>query len=119
MTPDETAAAERLRSYAAGKPMKEVWPLLDLEYPPDDQRRDDRRILADAWLSDHPADDGEAFDCTSEPSWKTPADNYVTVSDGKAWLEDGSGYDVLELCEIKTKGQLRCLLAALGIEAKP
>lgn len=130
-------AAERLRRYAAKVPMIDVWPLIDTDYPPEDQRRDDRRILADAWLAEHPAGDQEPIDGTflqsigfTRPQSPASQERYSAG----AWI---NGYDPILfdrpmlkrktfdvfvygrfVSHIKTRGDVRRLLTALGIEGK-
>lgn len=118
MTPTQTAA-ERLRSinrivdmllvYGRG-PTAEQWHL------------DDLRILASAYLSEHPADDGEAItiEWMCENDWYLEGKDVVTRIDTSLYVSFSSSppvvfVDVYELGTLRTRGDVRRLLAALGV----
>lgn len=133
-TPDKVeAAADRLRRLKAGESAKTIWPKSgDWMWSGDV----DRRTLADAWLADHPADDAEAATAywvttLLPPEWPghrhaSFAGTLATVS----WLtynaappSPGSGGANFDLYvngaaidwRAASKGQLRRMLAALGV----
>ena len=86
-----------------------------------DLRLEDAYLLADAYLALHPADDGEAID----EAW-LEANGFEPALPAKWLFKKGrllwSSYDGLSLTNdldgdlpwIKTRGQLRRLLAAIG-----
>ena len=126
-TPDETeAAAGRLRRLAAGEAYGDTYDDCD------STEGEDRRTLADAWLADHPADDGDEIDAawldtlgaTDDPARRLPwlwrlnpaGDSLAVRAAASGWvcsILPGDSARV-SLPSPTTRGQLRRLLAALG-----
>ena len=136
-TPDEIeAAAGRLRRHRAGEQSASVWP-----DPATAWAGDDLDTLADAWLAEHPADDGEAITAdwltaSGLPQTLSPVPEYTRdryAADFTSWRvtvvrrQFGNwqmfAWATEKLCDqsvsviAHTRGQLRRLLAALGVPA--
>lgn len=126
MLNDETRAAERLRKYMDGEPMYMSNP----EGP-----RDDLAKLANAYLREHPADDAEpvteewmnSLACEDSVSglWyyfavDASTSLIIAMASNRNWasVEDDASTDGVFLRDISTRGDVRRLCWALGIELK-
>lgn len=104
MTPEQRAAAERVRRVLAGEDGVKVYGCADwLTF-----FRAEKGMCLRAYLAEHPADDDEP--ATYE--WAREQSPHIGRTDGKPVLYLGalSGVGI----EIKTRGQLRTLLKGLG-----
>ena len=123
------AAAERLRKVREAVDYDDVYGPLATAYG----IVSDCEILADAYLAEHPADDGEAIDeawlrsvCLVQDQgfyfFRTELgpivrNKWIKIApNGVCYVE----YDLVEiqLHDVKTRGELRALIKALKIKAK-
>lgn len=124
MNADELrAAAERLRRVGDGEAVAQAY----RAYPsPHMQRYGDIVMLADAWIAEHPADDGDPVDEAWVKGLGFEQYEYVPYT----WLKCGhlqyvpsrdppfcivGGWPVIR---VETRGHVRRIAAALGIELK-
>jgi len=131
MSDDIRAAAERLRRVKNGEPSKIVYGYGD--GPLDDidcdiiatQRQKDEKLLADAhlaYLELVPADDGEpvTIEWMVEQDWFRESETVVTHADVSLYVSFSSTppvvfVEVYELGTVRTRGEVRRLLVALGV----
>lgn len=139
MSEDLRAAAERMRSYLSYLADKEA--RVDAEHPygvnhwaggwyfNNEQYRRDGLMLRDAYLAEHPADDSESvtFEWLESIGFYrdgTHIDDPLTCCESAIYLSPDHNdetvwvvfVEVYELGHVKTRGDVRRLLAALGIE---
>ena len=135
--PDEIeAAAGRIRRLAAGESGDAVYPDRT-GWPHALACRADTQTLAAAWLARHPADDREPVTAAwidavggddergcGVVAWpvgslsKLCVGQYRGTGAWHCWVRDGhNGEETVTLPQLTTRGQLRRLLAALGVPA--
>jgi len=121
-------AAERLRKaierYRSYRIALSAWQGGDGDQPDYDQMPEDTCEIADAYLAEHPADDEEpidayflracGFDGDGQMQKYGPGMRLGDIKVNHAW--EWSWHNSWPFRELKTRGQLRRLAAALGIE---
>lgn len=126
MSSDETRAAERLRQFCHG----ETEPTAGDQYRLTGQMFDDTCEVLDAYLREHPADDAEPvknswldhhFDYECGLGWSVGKMFVRHDAMSREWIVYARDHEYgqsIELAVIFTRGDVRRLCRALGIELK-